>query len=104
MPAGLLPPAGVKEVGTPPPALAILSIPWLVGASSHHLPSCSQGLLSLPRSVSRSPLLIRTLVVLDHRPSLCWCDFIFAISSARTLLPNKVPFRGAGVRTTTYLF
>lgn len=71
--------------------LAMSGASWLEVTPSQSLPSVSHGLLPVCVSVSKCPLLIRTLVIFNLA-LLKWCDFTL-IASVKTLSPNKVTFQ-----------
>ena len=116
MSAGPAPSEALREnlVQAPLPAsgglLAIFGVPCFVEASPVSLPLSLRGVLSVSSHgflLRVSPLLTRTLVMLDlRRTRLQWgliSTHIF-MTSAKTLCPNKVTFKGTRVGTWTHPF
>ena len=69
------------------------SIPWLVAASLQFLPLSPHGILLF--SVLRTLLsLIRTLVIEPGAHQIAQ-DYLFIITSANILFPNKITFTGS---------
>ena len=62
---GLVPSAGCKGGSVPRLSLSLLSVPWLVKASSWPLPSSSHGLVPGRMPVFKFPLFKRVQVTLE---------------------------------------